>query len=105
MGARQNRLGIGTAKTDRARYMRSYQAMRRGSVSYKTLAEDAAVLIAYAAGEVSEGRAAKSLGVDRLELRGRYRQALDLAAKRCGVEVADERLMTWMVDAGMGGLT
>ncbi len=58
-------------REERARYMREYQAKRRGSVSHKSAAEDSSVLIAFALGLISEGRAAKALDTDRVSLRGK----------------------------------
>ncbi len=58
------------------RAMRAYMARRRGTKrSYKSEVEDAAVLIAWAAGELSEGVASRTLGLDRVTTRERL-QAL-----------------------------
>lgn len=65
----------GLSRADRKRYMRDYQARRRGSVSYKTQAEDAAVLVALAAGEITTSCAATCLGVDIVEVRKRLADA------------------------------
>lgn len=73
---------------DRTRYHRAYMARRRGSVSYKTLAEDAAVLLAVAAGEVTEGRGASTLSLDRVELRKRVNEMIVAGCWRCGVAPA-----------------
>lgn len=74
--------------------MRDYQRKRRGKdgPSPKTLAENASVLIAYAAGEITGGRACKMLGCDLPALReqvnaavrsvtgGEWNSGLDLVA-------------------------
>lgn len=73
--------------------MRIYQAQRRGSVCWKAMAEDAAILIAVAYGEITEGCAAKALNTDRVSLRGLLQDALRVAAERTGAAVdRDERL-------------
>lgn len=70
--------------TELARYMREYQAKRRGSVSYKSAAEDASVLIAFALGLISEGRAAKAIYTDRVSLRGKLEDMVRDGCKRAG---------------------
>ncbi len=54
------------------RRMRVYQANhRRSKRSYVTLYEDAVIVLAWEAGELSEGQATKALGTDRLSARER----------------------------------
>lgn len=51
--------------------MRHYMAQRRGTKRcLKTEADAACVLLAWEAGEITEGRAAKLLKTDRVSLRG-----------------------------------
>ena len=52
------------------RRMRAYQAKSRGDRrSFKTELENAQILLAWDAGDLSEGQAAKALDVDRLTAR------------------------------------
>lgn len=87
------------------RQMREYMARRRkgpDALSWKSLAEDAAILVAYAHGEVSEGRAAATLGLDRIDLRKRLRAALRLANELTGTPPdIDPALEPMIVDASM----
>jgi hypothetical protein len=54
------------------RAMRRYQARHRGSAqSYVTRYEDAVIVLAWVEGLLSEGQAAKALGLDRLDARAR----------------------------------
>ena len=54
------------------RYNRHAQQKHRGSRRcYRTEAEDALILLAWEAGELSEGQAAKALDVDRVTARDR----------------------------------
>ena len=67
-----DRKPTGLDTTDRQRYMREYQARRRGTKrSYKSEADSACVLLAWEAGEITEGVAAKLLGIDRVSARER----------------------------------
>ena len=54
---------------DAKRYMRVYQAKRRGSTSYKTIVEDLRVILGYEAGELSEGQACRLMGTDPVSFR------------------------------------
>ena len=57
---------------------RSYQVKHRGSRrSYRTEAEDALILLAWEAGELSEGQASKALWVDRVTARDRKIAAIE----------------------------
>lgn len=69
-------------KQSKKKYMRDYQANRRGSTSYKTMAEDSAVLVALAAGEITVSCAANVLGTDIVSVREKLAQATAV-----GVEV------------------
>lgn len=54
----------------RQRRMRAYQAKSRGDrVSHKTEAENALLLFAWEAGDLSEGQMARALDIDRVTLR------------------------------------
>lgn len=64
------------------RQMREYMARRRGTTSYKSVAEDAPVLVAFAAGEISTVRAAQLLGCNKAELRRRFNAMVDEAKLR-----------------------
>lgn len=64
------------------RYMREYQARRRGGKTYKSTALDAPILIAVASGELGESAAAKVLGIDIVELRGRVNDSINEALVR-----------------------
>ena len=60
------------------RYNRHAQQKHRGSRRcYRTEAEDALILLAWEAGELSEGQAAKALGVDRVTARDRRLSAVE----------------------------
>lgn len=61
----------GISRADMRRYNREYQARRRGSDSYKSQAEDACVMLAMEAGEITEMQAADMIGVDVVTMRGR----------------------------------
>jgi len=55
---------------EKRRLDRAYQRNHRGSKrSYVTEIENLRVLLAWEAGELSEGQAAKRLGLDRIDLR------------------------------------
>ena len=78
--------GLSTA--DPKRYMRDYQARRRGKVvSNKSLLEDAGILCALAEGEISTGAAAKALGIDIVSVRERLAKLV-----RVGVQQVEARL-------------
>ena len=67
---KRSKTGIDT--TDKTRYMREYQAQRRGTKrSLKSEADSACILLAWEAGKISEGQAAKLMGVDRVTARDR----------------------------------
>ncbi len=88
---------------EQTRYMREYQAKRRGSTSFKSIAEDASVVVAFALGLISEGRACKTIGTDRLS----FREKLDDMAK-AGCQLAnvlrsyDDRLEKFEISVGVG---
>lgn len=69
---------------NKKRYNRIAQAKHRGSKrSYRTELENAQIMLAWLAEELSEGQAAHALGVDRISLRvmrdGAIAQGLQLA--------------------------
>ena len=65
---------------------RAYQAKHRGSASnYKTEWENALLLIAWEAAELSEGQVASALKLDRVSLRKMRDDAI-----KAGCEIADE---------------
>lgn len=66
----------------RRRYYREYNARRRGTTSYKSLAEDAAVYVAYAACELSEAQACLLLGLDVIDFRERCQVLMSEARQR-----------------------
>jgi hypothetical protein len=72
----------GLSRDNRTRYMRAYQAKRRGSISTKTLLEDSAVLTALAAGEITVACAAKVLGCDIVSVRERLDQTVAIGVER-----------------------
>ena len=72
----------GLSTNDMKRYMRAYQANRRKSVSHKTMAEDASILTALAAGEITVACAAKVLGCDIVAVRERLKQAVSLGVEQ-----------------------
>lgn len=72
----------GIATFDKRRYQREYHAHARGQVSYKSLAEDAGILCAVAAGEVTEAAAAAVLGTDIVGVREKLGQLAGLGAAR-----------------------
>lgn len=52
------------------RYHRKAQAKHRGGgTSHKTAKEDAQIMLAWEAGDLSEGQVAAALGLDRISLR------------------------------------
>jgi hypothetical protein len=68
------------------RQARAYQAAHRGSGrSYKTELENALLLLAWEAAELSEGQISRILDVDRLEIRKMRQEAID-----AGMELARE---------------
>lgn len=69
------------------RAMRGYQAKARGTrQSFATLYENALIVLAWERAELSEGQAAKALGLDRLSARI-LRDDLVLAGIRIGSEL------------------
>lgn len=77
-------------------WMRDYQAKRRGGRSYlaerdaeKLRADRLEVCLAWEAGEISEGTAAKLLGMDRVTARG---FKLDAIARGMGYESDEDRM-------------
>lgn len=84
--------------------MREYQAARRGSRSYKSEAEDSAVLVALAMGEISEGKAARALGLDRVSVRDRLQILLREGCERANTPWCDRdsRLDVFEITVGVG---
>lgn len=78
-----------------AKTMREYQRdwrerhlpSKKDGTPRRSIKTDMSVLLGYAAGEISEGRAAKALGVDRIELRSRKNEAIATARRVCDVSV------------------
>lgn len=92
---------------DMTRYQREYKARRRGTLPWKSIAEDAAVLVAWARGELSEGQAARTLGCDRVEARERLWRAIEAGmarAKDPGPIRAGPRFEAFQVDVNMAGV-
>lgn len=82
---KKNPTGLDTA--DPRRYMRAYMARRRKSKSWKTFAEDAAVLCALAAGEVTTSAAAKVLGLDIVGVRERLAEFVAVGIRQVGKQL------------------
>lgn len=62
---------------DKRRYDRLAKQRERGSSrSYVTEIEDLKILLAWEAGELSEGQAMKALGVDRVSARVKKQEAI-----------------------------
>ncbi len=86
------------------RKMRDYQATRRNQQrSHKSDAEDADVLLAFVAGELSEGRASRTLGIDRVSLRDKVLRMVAAGCERAAVSPPDARFETWSVVMSVAG--
>ncbi len=68
----------------RTRANRAYQAKHRGGTAcnYRTEMEDALIMLAWEAGELSEGQVARALALDRVSAR-----VMKLEATRKGAEI------------------